>query len=364
VQRVERKNGLEMMVRDMTNRKGYLVILLCYFFYLVGCDTVREISIEVLVPAEVTIPDHIHNVTFLNRSYPPSLGKDPADMINRTVEDLYILDSIFNNKFFLGVFDALNSSPLFELNMLSPLQIRRTDTTRFPQPLSEQELQDARDTLHTDALISLEGYRVADMEEALYTWDYYYWEDYSNDLVNKFVYLVGGTAQWRIYDLLNKTILDEFLNSDTLLWTAFAKSRESAIIELPEVVDAYREYAYQTGYDFGMRISPSWSEVRRFYFISGSKNIRKAAELADQGKWDDASVLWKEETDSENLKIAAKTRFNMALYSEMRDLIIPAIDWAKKSYEALQEKYTKTYIEILEKRKLNKLKLQEQIPIG
>ena len=53
----------------------------------------------------------------------------------------------------------------------------------------------------------------------------------------------------------------------------------------------------------------------------------------------------------------------MALFCEQKDLIIPAIDWATKSYEMIPEKYTKTYISILENRKLNKLKLQEQIPV-
>jgi hypothetical protein len=327
-----------------------------------ACNTVREISIEVLVPAEVTIPEHIQNVTFVNRSYTPWLAKDPVDTLKRPSEDLYIIDTIINNKFFLGVFDALNSSPLFNLEEPTIVQLRRTDPVRFPEPLSVEDILLTADTIHTDASICLEGYRVTDSTATWNNWDSpwsnssYYYQNIG------VVFFVEGTIQWRIYDGLYGMIIDEFSSTDTMDWTVYGDIEES-MNELPEVVDAYREYAYQRGYDFGMRISPVWSQVRRFYFITGSKNIREAAELADKGQWEEASILWKKETDSTNPKVAAKTRFNMALYSERKDLIIPAIDWATKSYEIIPEKYTKTYINILEKRKLNKLKLQKQIPI-
>jgi hypothetical protein len=336
-------------------------------FCLGACDTVREISIEVMVPAEITIPSHIQSVTFANRSNMPWLAKDPNDTLKRPPEDLYILDTIVNNKIFLGLFDALNSSPLFDLKELSAVQLRRTDPARFPEPLSQEEIQILADTIPTDAFICLEGYRATDSTLIHDIWEspwLTYNLDYYEDPDIGVVYYVEGTIQWRIYDGLYGMILDEFSTTDTMEWTVYGTGDiEASMNELPEVVDAYREYAYERGYDFGMRISPSWSPVRRFYFITGSQNIRKAAEFVNKGKWEEAAVLWKKETDSTKPKIAAKTSFNMALYCERKDLIIPAIDWATKSYEVMQEKYTKTYINILEKRKLNKLKLQEQIPL-
>jgi hypothetical protein len=338
---------------------GIIAIIL---MSLLSCNTVREISIEVLVPAEVTIPEHIQSVAFVNRSYTPWLARNPKDTIARPPEDLYILDTIINNKFFLGLFDALNSSPLFNLEDPITFQFRRSDSSRFPDPLSVENLRYITDSLYTDAIISLEGYRVSD---SLTVWDQsndiwlepdYYFIEY------KFDYIVEGTMQWRIYDGIYGILIDEFITTDTTEWTVYGDS-EGAINELPEVVDAYREYAYQRGYDFGMRVSPSWSQVRRFYFITGNKNIRKAGEFAYNGKWEEAAGLWKQEAGSADPEIAAKAAFNLALYSEKKDLLIPAIDWATRSYDLIQEKYTKTYIEILEKRKLNKLKLERQIPL-
>jgi hypothetical protein len=331
---------------------------------LFSCNTVKEISIEVLIPAEVTIPPDVQSVTFVNRSYTPWLAIDSIDTIRRPVNELFIIDTLLNNKFFLGVFEALNSSPLFNIEELNVIQLRRKDPMRFPGPLSEFEMYSIGDTIQADCIICLEGYRVTDTLAVASDWRHYYYdEDGGIFFVENVVFFVEGTIQWRIYDVLNPAIIDEFISTDTIEWTANGDFIQQALNELPEVVDGYREYAYQRGYDFGMRISPTWSKVKRFYFISGNRNMRKAGEYANTGKWEEAAELWKEESDSDDKKNRAKAAFNLALYSERKDLLIPAIDWAKKSYETINEKFTKTYIDILEQRKLNKLKLEQQIPL-
>jgi hypothetical protein len=345
-------------------RVGLYRISVLILLSLFSCNTVKEIPIEVLIPAEVTIPPDIQSVTFVNRSYTPWLARDSIDTIRRPVDELFIIDTLLNNKFFLGVFEALNSSPLFNIEELNVIQLRRKDPVRFPDPLSVNELILLADTLQSDAMICLEGYRVTDTLVFTSNWGHYYYDEDNGLLFSEEVtFLVEGTIQWRIYDLLNSAIIDKFISTDTIVWTANGDFIAQALNELPEVVDGYREYAYQRGYDFGMRVSPTWSKVRRFYFLSGNRNMRKAAEYANTGKWEEAAELWKEESDSDDKKIRAKAAFNLALYSERKDLLIPAIDWAKKSYETINEKYTKTYIDILEQRKLNKLKLEQQIPL-
>jgi hypothetical protein len=193
--------------------------------------------------------------------------------------------------------------------------------------------------------------------------EYIYFADEDFYEYNQIFFLVEGTTQWRIYNAIDATIIDDYIWTDTLEWSAGGDFIPQAVSELPEVVDGYREYAYQTGYDFGIRISPTWSQVRRFYFISGNKELRKAAYYANRNNWEEAAEIWKKESESDNKKIAAKSAFNLAFYSERKDLLIPAIDWATKSYGIINEKYTKIYIDILEQRKLNKLKLEQQIPI-
>jgi hypothetical protein len=355
--------------KKMTDKKekiwiglgGILGVIMVAFY---SCDTVKEISIEVLSPAEVTIPPDIQSVTFVNRSYAPWMAKDREDTLRRPVDELFILDTLIGNKFFLGVLDALNSSPLFNIDELNIIQLRRNDPARFPDPLSDMELVSAADTIKSDAIICLEGYRIKDTLAMDDNWGSYYYDEEENAvMIDDIVFSVEGTMQWRVYDVLSPSIIDEFISTDTLEWITGGDFIPQALSELPEVVDGYREYAYQRGYYFGMRISPIWWQVRRFYFIRGNKYLRKAADYANIGKWEEAAEIWKKESDSDDKKIAAKSAFNLALYSERKDLLVPAIDWATKSYGIINEKYTKTYINILEQRKLNKLKLEQQIPI-
>jgi hypothetical protein len=141
---------------------GIYWIIVIILLSLFSCNTVKEIPIEVLIPAEVTIPPDIQSVTFVNRSYTPWLARDSIDTIRRPVDELFIIDTLLNNKFFLGVFEALNSSPLFNIEELNVIQLRRKDPVRFPDPLSVNELILLADTLQSDAMICLEGYRVTD----------------------------------------------------------------------------------------------------------------------------------------------------------------------------------------------------------
>jgi hypothetical protein len=327
-----------------------LLVLSC----IVSCKPVSVISIDVLEPAEVTIPPYIETIGFVNRSYPPWMAKDSSDIARRPVEDLFIIDTIINNKLFLGLNDALNISPLFDLGKQQVYMLRRNDSIRFPEPLNEQKIIYICDTTSfTDCLISLEGYIVSDTLYHYFNYDYYLYE---------VVYMLSGKILWRIYDGVYGMVLDEFYINDTIEWSVRNDSYEEGIWELPEAVDAYREYAYQAGYKYGGRISPEWYQVKRFYYRTGNRNMMKAAKLADNGQWEEALRLWKSCSESENEMIAARASFNVALYFEMNDRIIPAIDWATKAYDQDQNEYAKQYIEILEQRKLNKLKLQQQMP--
>ncbi len=320
---------------------------------LISCIPVSEITIEILEPAEITIPSYIQTVSFANRSYIPWLAMNPSDTARRPVADLFVIDTIVSNKLFLGLVDALNASPLFDLDEQLVYQLRRSDGVRFPEALSSEQAGMICDTSLTDCLISLEGYVINDT----LSHHIQFYDD-----MHQVIFMITGKIQWVIYDGISGTVLDDFTISDTINWMTTGNTLYDCMGELPEAVDAYREYGYQVGYKYGQRLSPEWSEARRFFYRTGSLEMMKAAKLTDKGKWNEALKLWRSVSGSDKDIIAAKASFNIALYYEMEDRLVPAIDWATKSYNQHEEKYTKQYIEILEKRKLDKLKLEQQVP--
>ena len=300
-------------------------------------------------PAEVTLPPYINEISFINRSYVPTLFN--SDTMVWTAQELFILDTIVNNRIFLGITDALNESPLFDLTMPSILQNRRHDTIDFMAPLYDRQLQQVRRAQTANALISLEFYHVEDRWSARDMETYY-----TSSLQMVF------TTYWKIYDLVKDTILWDNIHLDSITWESYGDDFSSAIANLPEMVNALRESGYQAGYTFGRKISPNWLEEPRFYHIMGSMDLQIAAELAELGQWDAAAGIWTELAEGDNRRSAARACFNMALFCEMEDRLIPAIEWALQSYLLKQSAPTKEYIKLLQSRYETGKELKKQLP--
>ena len=67
----------------------------------------KEIDVEVLIPAEITLPLDVQQLAFLNHSV--NLGLLHPDSSKWTDEEYYILDTIMNNWIFQGVRQSLIS---------------------------------------------------------------------------------------------------------------------------------------------------------------------------------------------------------------------------------------------------------------
>jgi hypothetical protein len=318
------------------------------FLLLVGCTPMAEISIQVIEPAEITLPSYVNQVAFINRSYVPKY--ESQDTLSFSRKEIYILDTVINNQVFRGLRNGLNESPLFDLDSIHILQFRRNDTNDFLAPLTRDQIRVIKQSEHADALISLEYYRVRDtIDMGTYRLDYVA----SRRIISHTV--------WRIYDLSVDSLFDEYMLKDTTNWYVFGEDTYFLIQSLPEFLTSLRTACYNAGLKYGQRISPTWFEVPRYYHKSGGKAMREAGKKAASIDWLGASEIWKKLAYQDNEKIAAKACFNMALVCEMEDILIPAIDWAIKSYRIKQNTFTKSYIDLLinryEKQKVIKIQL-------
>ena len=326
-------------------------IILILPLLLVGCSPLAEISIQVIEPARITMPPYVNQVAFLNHSYFPKLqGNDSSGFSQR---EIYVLDTVINNHMFRGLQDGLNESPLFDLDSIHITQLRRNDTINFLDPLTSDQLQSLKDSEQAQAIISLEYYRIKDTISMF--------EHLSDYMAYRQV--ITNTV-WRIYDLSRDSVFDEYILRDTTDWFEAAVDSYEAIQNLPEFINSLRTASYNTGLKYGQRISPTWFEVPRFYYTSGSSDMREAGKLAASMDWQGAAEIWKKVAYQEKESIAAKACFNMALVCEIEDLLIPALDWAIKSYFIKQDPITKDYIDQLKVRYEKQKILRAQMPAG
>jgi len=336
-------------MRGNANLRYYIILIIPLFW--VGCSPLAEISIQVIEPAKITLPPYVNQVAFLNHSYFPKL--QPDDSSGFSQKEVYILDTVINNQIFRGLQDGLNESPLFNLDSIQIIQFRRNDTIDFLDPLSRNQIHALKESEQAEAAISLEYYRI-------------------KDTIGMFEYLMDYVAYrqvitntvWRIYDLSRDTVFDEYILKDTTDWFKLKEDSYSAMENLPEFINSIRTASYNAGLTYGQRISPTWFEVPRYYYTSGGKAMREAGKKAAMQEWEEAAEIWKKLGYQENEKIAAKACFNMALVCEMEDLLIPALDWAIKSYFIKQDRVTKDYIDQLKVRYEKQKVIKTQLPDG
>jgi len=312
-----------------------------------------EIGIQVMDPAEITLPVNVHQMAFMNRSVYPQLVH--SDSTSWTSEEFFILDTIMNIRIFMGVRTAMNESPLFELDSIEVIQARRTDTDNILESLGKVDLKKIKMNHPSDALVSLEYYNIDDsLDVDVFFDEGIYYQAYLGFYT---------TSVWRIYDFTSDTAFDEYVLQDTSVWYGYADTHDEAVLDLPLAINAIRTAAYEIGKRYGYRISPGWMEVPRFFYRGGNKEMRMASKKVVAGDWPEAADAWRNiAAVEEDNKMAAKACFNLALIYEMEDLLIPALDWAVKSYTLRQAPLTREYIEILQQRYEDRKKLKSQLP--
>jgi hypothetical protein len=264
-----------------------------------------------------------------------------------TEEEYNIMDTIMNNWIFRALRESMMESPLFDLDTLNIIRSRRNDTTGLMSPLPVNRLQQIKQVYPADAVISLEYY---DMVDSSKVYMVSVLDDYGYPKYAVEAYLgLYTTSLWRIYDLIQDSVLDEHIIHDTMEWVYTGDIVDEAVNGLPEAIDAIREAAFHTG---------------TIYYSSGNEEMRRASERVRREDWDGAARIWEKISSGENDSQAAKASFNLALVCEMNDRYIPALDWAIKSYSLRQKELTREYIRLLKQRYEQEKKLDYQVPSG
>ncbi len=325
---------------------------LLLFVFIAACAPMAEIDLGIIDPAEYTFPVHVQQLAFINRGIDLPILKN--DTVKWTSEEHTMLNKLVSRWTFEGVREALVNSPMYLIDTIKVLNFRRNENDSTQAPLSYKEISYLNKIHPADALISLEKFTLSDSSSA-------------EDIKTSESYVVYSTlvtkAFWRIYDVSNGSVLDEYKHADTSVWRYY-KTADTADDEprLTSLGRAIRTESYNGGIIYGNRISPAWIQVPRYYYRNGGGKMRKAARKAAKNDWDGAAEIWKKLAYQEKQETAAQACFNMALVCEMEDLMVPAMDWANKSMSLQADTLTRDYIKILNKRTEQFDKLEKQVP--
>lgn len=382
-----------------------LTILLFAGFFPTGCNTLyqtKTVDIEIFVPANAIFPEKYDTIALrynnFNADYNPNFaeytenGKQLVDSTNTdsTAAEIYydyFLQKLKTSSFFDSVAEVErnNYSKVFLSDSLLKIEFpgfedsiitgnipekyalaanfwslaghfqpeKKISTVNYLDPelglYSKTNLDQLADSTNAQLLLSLDYFTTMDRR---LTVD----EGIKTGIFNVFV-----VAYWNFYDLETNRLMYFYDRVDTITWDYITgieslPSRESGILEAAE---------FSAG-QFAEFLIPHWINVQRMYYKSGQVDLKKTDALVTQGKWFEAAEIWKQHVNNPNKKIAAKSRFNMALACEMLGQMDAAIDWAVQSYHVfgqknpMHEQNSLQYINILNQRKMDIKRIEYQ----
>jgi len=340
------------------------VFIVFLFLLAVSCTSTKNIYIEIPLKAEKEIPERIQSLALINRTVNNEYTDLKSDSLQKmfythnfrldtTIYDLSAIDTMLN-----ATGELLFESGRFDFVIPKNRFLEAQKNSFFTSTMPWEEVKTLCETFQTDAVLSIDMYSTRIVTN-------YKTEDYFNPEFNQFVSAsiaqmgVIYEALFRMYDPLEEKIVATEFFKDTLVWEDSDNSASELFRHFTPVKQALAEAGIAAALDFAEKISPSWREETRPFYVKGDDNLKSAGTLIDSARWNEAIALWKktvEETGSKSTK--SKAQLNIAIAYEIQGDIENAISWALKSYETMYRPITYQYLELLEKRKkeLEKLK--------
>lgn len=325
------------------------------------CST-RNVSMQLLIPAEITIPQEIKSVGILNRSLPQKNEQFLNVLEGFITGESVLADREGSFNCIRGVEARLNELPRLKAFAIESDQYRGTGTRQFPEVLDWNSVDALCRQNKVDAILSLETFdsdfgikkSTSDRKEKVNGREVVH-KEYHADL------RVEVNTGWRLYDNIHRTIVDKVSFSDRKEWTGNGSGEQAALDDLPSKRHTINESGKHAGIKIANRLSPNWRTENRSYFVKGNDDFKAAKEQVKFNNWEAAILTWKRLSESPDPVIAGRACYNLALASERKGDIDLAIVWVEKAMKIYHIKQARNYSEVLSHRKENDAKLEEQM---
>jgi hypothetical protein len=327
----------------------------------ISCKT-TSVSVEVLKPAQISVPPGIKSLALVNRSSPTKKERNKNILEGIITGEVPFVDKRAAEECVKGVLNRLDGSPRFTALIPGGIELKGTGTREFPEALDWEKVERICKQNNADALVVLEVFD----SDNIYEMTQREAKRKENNVEITYTEYVASLrvqieAGWRIYYPAQKRIIDQNIYSDAKRWTNASDAKKKAQAGLIPIENAVAEAGYFAGQQYAKRISPLWMWVSRMYYKKGNDDFKKATRRAQVNDWKGAAELWKKYVKSSNSKIAGYATYNMALACEMEGDLDAALDWAKKSYADYGNNKARYYMNALQIRINDQIRLQEQM---
>lgn len=342
----------------------YLLLLAklsIFILILSSCAGTRDMQVQVMRPALITVPKEIQKIAILNRSIPTSQAGIEGTLTGETPKQ----DKELSEECLRALNDQLMTSQRFQVKRVEyTMNASDPKSLNFGAPLDWVTVDSICARLEVDGLLVLE----------------YFDTDFTvNNPAGTTAQAVqsvlnggqtsveaSGTATsscgFRVY-YSNKHLIpyeDHFRYKKW--WRERANNAAEAIGKLIKRNAALIDVSYETGAEFAMSIVPLYYWEHRDMYKGKKGNMERGERQALAKDWEAALVTWTSVYDSsQKQKERAKAAFNMALCYEVLGKLEDAQKWAGTAYVDGGKKPMLRYAEIIDARVREQQKLQEQL---
>lgn len=372
-----------------------------FFITIILGSCTSTIPLEVLKPADVTLPSDIQKFTLVNRAKP-----DKKNQIWNVIEGVVTGEGLFSDRegadqALSGLMQIMSQNPIRYTITQASVEYKGSGTEMFAPPIPWEEVELLCKQYNSEALIVLESFdsdsrlthdskpvqvqapsyncwdknknRVNDPAEDVNKdgkFDSFDCPDGSSPIPGEIVTTTEFYSHarmevktgWRIYFPKEKRIIDEHRFSDYMQFDGKGATPEQAMAALPDKRDCIKRTGHKAGTAYGYRISPQWITVSRYFYTRGNDNMKMAGKRARQiGDWNGAMEIWKKEALNTDKKIAWHACYNMAVGCEKQGNLQAALEWANKAYNIGHKSAAANYVNAINFRIAEKQRLDDQM---
>jgi len=342
------------------NKNIHYLIAVLFVSLLFGSCT-SSLRLNVLQPAAVNVHPDIKSIAIANRTKPQNKASNIIEGV-LTGEGLF-QDRSGIEKALGGLVNTLQNSPRFKVVMTDVYLQGSGAGVVFPNPLDWKEVEEICKKYNTDVLCTIETYdsdtRVLTNKNITRRKG----SDGKEYNVVEFIATQTVSVQlgFRLYDPVDKTIIDQFHFTEQNNWTSKGANEMQAVGGLINRSAASDQVSNSAGVKYAIRISPTWVWVTRvFYSKGGHEKMKTAGRFAKANNWKEARAIWMG-LQGEKRKTAGKAAYNIAVSYEYEGNLEEAKKWASTAYSNFGNKKGRSYVYILERRMADVKRLEGQM---
>jgi hypothetical protein len=337
------------------------IIFASLFSTLISCSGIRNMQVQVLRPARISVPQHIKTIGILNRSIPSSMAAIEGTLTGELPKQ----DKQLSEECIQGLVETLNTSVRFKVVRLEEtLPAADERSLAFGSPLPWETIDSICQKHQLDGLLVLEffdtDFIVVNPVAAATAIVGAVLNGNSGQVEVKGT--ATATAGYRVYAPSTKSIVYEDRFVHRKLWTQRSVNPAEAVAKMIKRNDALRAVSNETGYEFAMSIVPLYFWEHRDMYKGKKGDMQRGERQALAKVWQGAIETWKSVYDrTVSSKEKAKAAFNVALGYEVRGDLNEVQNWVQRAYVEGGKKAALNYSNILDYRVREQSKLSQQL---